>query len=46
MKFYIYITLLAVLTLATTIMSLLDVSWPWTVASGAVTLALVALCFR
>lgn len=46
MRFYAYITLLVLLTVAITIMSVLGVSWQWILAAGAVMLVVIALCFH
>lgn len=46
MKFYIYVTLLVLLTIAITILSVLDVSWQWILTAGAVMLIIIAFGFR
>lgn len=46
MRFYIYTALLVVLTIALTIVAMLDVTWYWTASAGVAALVVVALGFK
>lgn len=46
MRFYIYTALLVVLTIALTIVAMLDVAWYWTASAGVAALVVVALGFK